>query len=527
MDGQAAPVSILVCALGGEGGGVLSEWIYDTAVRCGHFAQTTAIPGVAQRSGATTYYIEVDPLPAGERDAPVFGLYPVPGALDLLLSSELLETVRQISHGLVSPERTRVISSTARTLTTAEKMALTDGRVDSARLISIVQRHARRADLFDMQALARQAETPISAVLLGALAASGVLPFPRDAYEAAIRASGKGVQANLRGFALAYDAVARGDGAAPSPAAVRTVPAPAPLIAGEFPTALHEVLALALPRLAEYQDAEYARLYLQRVRRLLAVERAADAREQHGLACTREAARLLAVWMTFDDIARVAQRKVAAARRARVRREVGAGAADLVRIYDFFKPGVPEVAALLPPPLAQRLLAWEQRRRARGRPPLEIALKLATHTVAGTLALRLLVALRRLRRYGQRYRDEQALIERWLAAVQDGLARHWQLGYEIAQCARLIKGYGATHERTRRQFEYILNELAEGSAAADPVARAEAIARARQAALADDQGQARSAQGRNLGLRPPREQPLVFVPRARGGRHPKQPSRAA
>ncbi|HXF45699.1 MAG TPA: indolepyruvate oxidoreductase, partial [Burkholderiaceae bacterium] len=113
---MSAPIGILVCALGGEGGGVLSEWVYDTAVRCGHFAQTTAIPGVAQRSGATTYYIEIDPLPSAQRQQPpVFGLYPVPGALDLLLSSELLETVRQIGQGYANPDRTCVISSSART----------------------------------------------------------------------------------------------------------------------------------------------------------------------------------------------------------------------------------------------------------------------------------------------------------------------------------------------------------------------------------------------------------------------------
>jgi indolepyruvate ferredoxin oxidoreductase beta subunit len=509
---SAAPVGILVCALGGEGGGVLSEWVYDTAARCGHCAQTTAIPGVAQRSGATTYYIEVDPLPGAQRQQPpVFGLYPVPGALDLLLSSELLETVRQIGQGYANPERTWVISSSARTLTTAEKMAPADGRVDAARLAEIVRRYARTAHLLDMNVLAQRARAPISAVLFGALAASGVLPFPRAAYEQTIRASGKSVDANLRAFALAYEAVAAGTAARTQTPRADTAPL-APELRTEFPPALHDVLALALPRLAEYQDGNYVQLYLSRVRRVLQAERAADPDGRHDWAATREAARLLALWMTFDDIARVAQRKLAAARRARVRREAGAGADDVVKIYDYFKPGVPEFAAALPPALARRLLEWERRRRERGKPPLTVPIRLPTHTIAGTLALRLLAASRRLRRYGSRWQEEQAAIGRWLAAVDSGLRSDWRLGYEIAQCARLVKGYGETHERGRQRFETILSQIVAGGAFPDAAARAEAVARARTAALADAEGRALSAEAARLGVTVP-ERPLRFVPR--------------
>src|SRR5574337_232362 len=205
----ADPITILVCALGGEGGGVLAEWLYETAVHAGHSAQSTSIPGVAQRTGATTYYIEVCPQPdsalAGRR--PVFSLNPVPGAIDLLVSSELLATVRQIGNGYVSPERTLVVSSTARVLTVVEKMAPGDARLDDARLLAAVQRHARSAELLDLETLARESGTVISAVLFGAIAASGVLPFPRAAFEDAIRRGGKGVASSLRGFAAAFDAI--------------------------------------------------------------------------------------------------------------------------------------------------------------------------------------------------------------------------------------------------------------------------------------------------------------------------------
>jgi len=55
------PITILVGALGGDGGGVLCDWIIAAAHSQGLGVQATQIPGVAQRTGATTYYLEVMP----------------------------------------------------------------------------------------------------------------------------------------------------------------------------------------------------------------------------------------------------------------------------------------------------------------------------------------------------------------------------------------------------------------------------------------------------------------------------------
>ena len=46
-------------AIGGQGGGVLVDWIIDVAERNGCFAQSTSVAGVAQRTGATIYYVEM------------------------------------------------------------------------------------------------------------------------------------------------------------------------------------------------------------------------------------------------------------------------------------------------------------------------------------------------------------------------------------------------------------------------------------------------------------------------------------
>jgi len=92
-----------------------------------------------------------------------------------------------------------------------------------------------------------------------------------------------------------------------------------------------------------------------------------------------------------------------------------------------------------------------------------------------------------LRRKSSRFHDEQALIERWLVAVKAAAAESIDLALEIAECARLIKGYGDTHRRGTTNFLNIFDALI-GPAAGRPAGRAAAIARARQAALADPEG---------------------------------------
>src|SRR5690606_40194160 len=108
----------LILALGGEGGGVLAKWLVDAALACGYPVQSTSIPGVAQRTGATSYYLECLPRPLarGER-APVFCLSPLAGDLDLLVSTERPETARALDRGQPGPGRTVRLSPCPRVLT--------------------------------------------------------------------------------------------------------------------------------------------------------------------------------------------------------------------------------------------------------------------------------------------------------------------------------------------------------------------------------------------------------------------------
>lgn len=529
------PVTILISALGGEGGGVLADWLVATARHAGHPVSGTSIPGVAQRTGATTYYVEVFPRPERELGGrrPVFGLFAVPGQLDLLVGSELLEAARQAGAGLVSPERTAVLVSDSRTLTTVEKMGLADGRVPDAALIDGLRGSAAELELLDMAALARRHGTVVSAVMFGALAgwacASGRLPFARADYEATIRRSGKGVDASLRGFAAGFERVhaarAQRDAVLAVADAVlqqarAAAPAADPALA-DLPAAVAEIAALGRARLRDYQDAAYADDYLQRLRTLVARERGA------GPACpaSAEAARWLALWMAYDDVVRVADLKSRAGRWRRVQREVGLADGELLRVYDHFKPGVPELAALLPARWAAALQRWDARRVARGLAPWALPLRVASHSVAGLLALRALAALKGWRRRGSRFAEEQALIARWLDAVQRGLAEHPALGLEIARCGRLVKGYGSSNERGKHHLLHLVDHLAFHAPAGDAPQRAAAVAAARQAALADDAGHQldRTLQAHGAPPRPLRAQPVRWHPRRPAAGAPARP----
>ena len=268
------------------------------------------------------------------------------------------------------------------------------------------------------------------------------------------------------------------------------------------------MLALGLARVTDYQNRAYGQVYLRRMRQVWQAEAASAG--AHGWAVTREMARWLALWMAFDDIIRVADLKSRSTRLERVVKEVRAGPDDLLKVYDHFKPGVPEFAALLPSRWAQRLTAWDRARVLRGREPWALPLKIGTHSVGGMLALRGLASLKAWRVYGQRFAHEQLAIEGWLQAVVQGLARHWSLGHELACCGQLIKGYGATNDRGKLHLQHLVGHLA---ALPDPQAAAQAVAQARAAALQDDAGKALDLTLRAHGApaRPVAEQPIRFM----------------
>ena len=482
-------VNLLVAALGGEGGGVLTSWVVNAARDSDMPVQATSIPGVAQRTGATTYYIEIWPetwAELGDRQ-PVLALSPAVGEVDIFASSELLEAGRQIQAGYVSPDRTLLISSTNRVYATAEKMQMGDGRSDDKKLVQAAGDRSQTQVLFDMEDAARESGAHVSAVLLGAIAGCGRLPIDAEKFREGIRAEGKAVEANLAGFEAGLKA-ARGEMAVRETqpherySGVTVSSQIAARVRDSFPNGISGTLDHAVRRLIDFQDAAYARLYLDRVGEFAD----GDAR------LLQAVARHLAVRMSFEDVIRVAQAKTRPGRLDRIRAETGANVGDTVVVTEFLKPGIAEFCDVLPDRIARLVLARAAKSEALRN--WQKGMELNSSSITGHLKLRMLAGLRRWRRGTWRFRREQESIDAWLGVISEAKALSDDLAYEIAECARLIKGYSDTHSRGTSNFhrieEALIRPALAGEIAIDEAVRG--IAAAREAALADPDGNALS-----------------------------------
>ena len=491
---EAKPITILIAALGGEGGGVLTDWIVNAATQCGFPVQSTSIPGVAQRTGATTYYIEIVPLTARELGGkqPVLALAPGVGDVDIVLASELLEAGRCIASGFVTPDCTTMIASTSRSYLVTEKIAMDDGRLDSARLAKAIGEHARTHLLVDMEALAKQSGAMINAVMLGLMAGSAQLPIAPDAFEAAIRADGKAVEANLKGFRTGLDAAWQPQAPHESSATDGPAPVPPPAlpdfdrVIAEMPAAARDIAAEGARRLTAYQDTAYAKLYLDR----LAAIGSADQRARMDGRLLREVARHLALRMSYEDVIRVAEVKIDPARRVRIAAEIGAKPDEPFTVTEFLKPGVDEMCSILPPWLAKRILALADRRGWIDR--MHWGMEVNTASVSGFLRFWLLAKLRPWRPRSYRFAEEQRAIESWLGLIKEAAQLSGDLAIEVAECARLIKGYGDTYKRGSANYHLIETRVVRPVLAGQISLRlgSDAVANARVAALADPEGEA-------------------------------------
>src|SRR5580692_11758090 len=212
------PLAIAILAMGGQGGGVLADWIVEVAEHEGWAAQSTSVPGVAQRSGATISYIAT--LPPG------------------------------------------------------------DGVGDPFVVVDALDFAARRTIAFDMEKLAVERGTVISAAMLGALAGSGALPFERSAYEAIVNRAARGANASLAAFADAYDRAREGKNEAPNTGPAKRLdelpgdaghPELNRLVArlrSDLPESARPLAFAGLKRIVDFQDVAYGDDYIDRLKKL-------------------------------------------------------------------------------------------------------------------------------------------------------------------------------------------------------------------------------------------------------------------
>ncbi len=311
-----------------------------------------------------------------------------------------------------------------------------------------------------MAQAAEDAGSVISAVLFGALAGAGVLPFSRAQFEATIERGGVGVKPSLKAFGAAFvraqgaatgragDATCRDAAPQPKHPAVRAL---VERVQRDFPAAAHPVLLEGVRRLIDYQDLAYAGLYLDRAAAIAAL----PIKDEHRL--LRETARHLALWMSYEDTARVAALKTRASRFERVRGEARVQDGQVLAIHEYMHPRLQEICETLPGglgPLADGLEAAAPPRRAAARSKGRV---IQTSSLRGYLMLQ------------HRRRDEAlapvhaalsprrtARIEEWLQRIAITAASHPELAVEVAQCQRLVKGYSDTHERGLRNYDTVM-----------------------------------------------------------------------
>ena len=508
---EGAIVKLAILAVGGQGGGVLADWITDVAERNGYVAQSTSVAGVAQRTGATIYYIEMC-RDSGRR--PVFALSPSQGDVDILIAAELMEAGRAVMRGFVTADRTTLIASSHRISAVSEKIEPGDGRASSAKVMEAARVASKRFIAFDMEKIAIEAGSVISASLLGALAGSDVLPFDPQSYEDAIAGGGRGVKPSLAAYAAAF-AKARGDrppssagsGAGPTnEGATHLTPSEAPAkapssstpaapagprvqLAGwddlsaridRLPEPVRAMASLGLRKVVDYQDLAYGGEYIDRLERALAVDD-----QGRGFRFSNAAAKHLANAMCYDDLIRVADLKTRSNRVARVRREVGASNETVLHVTEYFHPRIEEFCGTMPVSVGRyiedrpQLAAFLDKRINRGR-------HVRTDSMSGFAMLWAIGGLRRWRRKLLRHQVETEHLERWYGLALDRAATDYALGVEILECRRLIKGYSDTHARGESKFNRVLAGL---NLLAGRDDAAEWIRRLREVALKDEKGE--------------------------------------
>jgi indolepyruvate ferredoxin oxidoreductase beta subunit len=484
--GEAQITKLAVMAVGGQGGGVLTGWIEAMARQQGYAVQATSVAGVAQRTGATIYYLEITPMTDQQ---PIFALAPSAGDVDILIAAEMMEVGRAIIRGFVTPDRTILIGSTHRAFAVSEKMIPGDGIADAEEVHAAAEIAAQRLILADMEQLAIDEGSVISASLFGALAGAKALPFPRKAFEDAIRNSGKGVDASLRAFNAGFDASQNGvTRPSQSEENESELVGPANLMdewqallnrVKSMPPKVQQMVTAGLRKVVDFQDCAYGAAYLDRLNSVLALDAAA---QDWLLSVT--AAKYIANAMAYDDIIRVADIKTRRPRFDRIRAEMGATQNQVMQLTEYFHPRAEEIAGLLPAKLGARIegnrkaMARLDRWFGKGR-------RLRTDSLPAFCLLHILGGLKSYRLKTRRHAVESAHLESWLTRSLAPITKDYALCVEMLRCRRLIKGYSDTHARGLTKFDSVMNgaDMLKGRKDAS-----EWVARLREAALKDPDG---------------------------------------
>jgi indolepyruvate ferredoxin oxidoreductase beta subunit len=480
MERKSELLKILIPAVGGQGGGVLTEWLVQAFLLEGFEVQGISLPGLSQRAGSTVYYLEAIAKTDPSHKPVIFSQYPVPGEVDIILAQEFLELGRVLEQGYGS-DKTVIVSSTHRVYSTSEKMPLGSGIYSNENLRKLATNFSSLFIGFNALELAKENgldELGINAILLGALAASDVLPVGEATFLKSIEQTDVAVKNNLRAFRLGWDHVKTGNYLLPKSDSQRRweeykkerAQKLGPkigegylqliaIIERDYPPRLREILAEALFRLVDYQNLGYAEKYLHELGSIHEL----DKQIKGGFRITEHFAKNLALWMSYEDGIRVAELKIKPERFKRIKEEIRLREDQIFSVEDYLKPDAEEIYGLLPNIIVSPIIRFTESRLFKKlwpvRKKITFGQKPVTTSFTGYSRLWLLTKLKPFRPYSYRYQKEHYLIRKYKTALEKFMERDYEIGCLVAKSGAMIKGYGNVRRRMMETFRRFLDNV--------------------------------------------------------------------
>lgn len=448
-------LSILITALGGEGGGTLMNWILECARSQKLFVQGTSVPGVAQRTGSTSYYIEICDKNFDNEKEPILSLYPKPGRVDIVIASELLEAARVLERGYINPDSTTLITSSSRIYTNLEKSHLADGRFSQEKILNTCKKMSKNFICLDLNTMAVDHSTIVSATMFGALAGSGVLPWKKTICENIFQDNIFGKN-SLSGFNFAYEQVKANSKYITTSKINKQLKEDNSIkimddsISNEF----SNIINIGKERCIDYQNNKYSEVYIERVKKILSVINKEDPKV---LSIAENIVRRLALWMTYEDIPRVAQLKIKPDRFKKIKKEINIKSNQILLIQDIFKPGLNEIAAMLPNKIGRWFI--KNKKLMIRFPLIGKGMKINSLSISGFILLKFLSSFRYIRPISLRYKEEQNNIDIWIDNLVLSLNKSLSFTEGLADMPQILKGYGDTWDRGLKKYNKINDAL--------------------------------------------------------------------